>query len=64
MIVPSNDFAALQQYTTYDEDAVLKLNTKVSGDVVLSVFHARQSFGGLFSKMDGVPMFRMYFHAG
>jgi hypothetical protein len=62
--VPSADFASLQQFTTYDEEAVVKLNVKLDGDVAISMFHARQTFGGLFSKMDGVVMCKVYFHTG
>ena len=38
------------------------MNLKVSGDVSITAFHARQTFGGLFSKMDGTAMFKLYFH--
>jgi hypothetical protein len=62
--VPSTDFNSLQPFTAYDEEAVLKLNVKVNGDVTIAAFHARQTFGGLFSKMDGVLMCKIYFHTG
>jgi len=61
---PSTDFNSLQPFTAYDEEAVLKLNVKVNGDVTIAAFHARQTFGGLFSKMDGVLMCKIYFHTG
>ena len=62
--VPSGDFASLQPFTAYDEEAVLKLNVKLTGDVSITAFHARQTFGGLFSKMDGLVMCKAYFHTG
>ncbi len=36
----------------------------MDGDVAVSTFHARQTFGGLFSKMDGLVMCKVYFHTG
>jgi hypothetical protein len=49
--VPSIDFASLQAFTTYDEEAVVKLAVKVEGDVTVSALHARQSFGGQFNRL-------------
>lgn len=64
-IAPSSEYASLSYFTTYDEDAVLKVNAKADGDVVICLFHARQSLSSLFAhKFDRIPMCKLYFHTG
>ena len=59
------DYQSLKQFTTYDEEAILRVNgMKMVGDVSLSVHHARQTLGSFLSssKYDGIPICKLYFH--
>ena len=43
----------------------MKVNCKIDGDVIISVYHARQGLGSLFaSKMEKILICRIYFHTG
>ena len=66
--IPSNvsDYNALKGFTGYDEEAILKSNLKVEGDVSLALFHARQTIGSFLSsnKFEGLLIAKLYFHTG
>ena len=53
-------------FAAYDEEAVLKVNMKIDGDVIISIYHARQTLSSaLFAnKFEKVLMCRLYFNTG
>ena len=66
--IPANvsDYNTIKAFTGYDEEAIIKSNLSVEGDVRLSLFHARQTMGSFLSsnKFDGLLMAKVYFHTG
>ena len=64
-VAPSSEYGSLTFFSAYDEEAILKVNYKIDGDVIISVYHARQGLGSLFaSKFEKILMCRLYFHTG
>lgn len=43
---------------------MLKVNAKIDGDVVISIFHARQTNLLFANKFDKILICRLYFHTG
>ena len=37
-VAPSADYASLAFFSSYDEEAILKVNAKIDGDVMISFF--------------------------
>ena len=66
--IPSNisDYNTIKSFTGYDEEAIIKSNVTVEGDVVLTIFHARQTLGSFLSsnKYEGHLIAKLYFHTG
>mgnify|MGYP002049649086 CR=1 FL=1 len=63
-VAPSADYASLAFFSSYDEEAILKVNAKIDGDVMISVFHARQTNLLFANKFDKILICRLYFHTG
>lgn len=63
-MAPSSDYASLTFFSSYDEEAILKVNAKTDGDVIISVFHARQTNMLFTNKFDKILICRLYFHTG
>lgn len=65
-MAPSSEYASLAFFTAFDEEAILKVNVKLDGDVIISIFHARQSsLGSLFAnRFEKILICRLYFHTG
>ena len=49
--IPSNisDYNSIKSFTGYDEEAIIKANVSVEGDIVLTIYHARQTIGSFLS---------------
>ena len=66
--IPSNvsDYNTIKSFTAYDEDAIIKSNINVEGDVIITIFHARQTIGSFLSsnKFEGLLIAKLYFHTG
>ena len=64
-VPPSSEYASLAFFSAYDEEAILKVNFKIDGDVIISIYHARQGLGSLFAnQFQKVQICRLYFHTG
>ena len=63
-VAPSSDYASLAFFSSYDEEAILKINAKIDGDVIISVFHARQTNLLFTNKFDKILICKLYFHTG
>ena len=64
-VAPSSEYASLAFFSAYDEEAILKVNFKIDGDVIISIYHARQGLGSLFAnQFQKVQICRLYFHTG
>ena len=63
-VAPSADYASLAFFSSYDEEAILKVNTKIDGDVMITVYHARQTNLLFANKFDKILICRLYFHTG
>ena len=63
-VAPSSDYASLAFFSSYDEEAILKVNAKVEGDVMISIFHARQTNLLFANKFEKILICRLYFHTG
>ena len=66
--IPSNisDYNSIKSFTGYDEEAIIKANVSVEGDIVLTIYHARQTIGSFLSsnKYEGLLIAKLYFHTG
>ena len=63
-MAPSSDYASLAFFSAYDEEAILKINAKVEGDVMISIFHARQTNLLFANKFEKILICKLYFHTG
>ena len=63
-VAPSSDYASLAFFSSYDEEAILKVNAKLEGDVMISIFHARQTNLLFANKFEKILICRLYFHTG
>lgn len=63
-VAPSSEYSALTLFTSYDGEAILKVNAKIDGDVVISIYHARQTNLLFANKFDKILICRLYFHTG
>ena len=63
-MAPSADYSSLAFFSSYDEEAILKVNAKIDGDVLISVYHARQTNLVFANKYDKILICRLYFHTG
>ena len=46
VLTTSQEYERIRQFTAEDGKAILPLNTSVTGDVTIMVYHARSTFGG------------------
>ncbi|XP_059173806.1 cyclin-G-associated kinase-like [Physella acuta] len=61
----SQEYEKMRQYTLEDGRAVLPINTSVTGDVTIVVYHARSTFGGkIQGKITSMKIFQVQFHTG
>ena len=63
-MAPSADYASLAFFSAYDEEAILKVNAKLEGDVLISIFHARQTNLLFANKFEKILICKLYFHTG
>ena len=63
-MAPSADYASLAFFSAYDEEAILKVNAKLEGDVIISIFHARQTNLLFANKFEKILICKLYFHTG
>ncbi|XP_041358750.1 cyclin-G-associated kinase-like [Gigantopelta aegis] len=61
----SQEYEKMKQFTINDNSVKIPLNTLVSGDVTVIVYHARSTFGGkIQGKITSMKMFQLQFHTG
>ncbi|ELU08049.1 hypothetical protein CAPTEDRAFT_20343 [Capitella teleta] len=61
----SQEYDRMRAYESREGKASIPLNTSVSGDITIIVYHARSTFGGkVQGKITSMKMFQMQFHSG